>query len=291
MRTPNTIVIPDSEDDAPHSSTSLKNSSPLRQPEPLRRGGSSLARSRSSRVIVDSEGEDDDGFDGPNPVSTRTSTHASGNFEVVIPGTKDNTPANSSRSSLGIFSADGTTGFNTPATSVGADAESDTKKSRARINASERAARLHSNTASRRISQRGTKRSTAAISVDETDQDTSDAALARSLQIEEYEKPRPKNGRTVFEDVHDQARCLAERLDAIPPGGESTESELSDRITPLDSEEEEVFFPRASDSEDELVLLSKKAILHTADSPSQPNFMMKKMKTCQPWKNSGKFAE
>lgn len=246
-------MIPDSEDDAPHSSTSLKNSSPLRQPEPLRRGGSPLARSRSSRVILDSEGEDDDdGFDGPNPVSTRTRTRASGNFEVVIPGTKDNTPTNSSRSSLGIFSADGTTGFNTPATSVGAGAESDTKKPRARVNASERAARLQSNTASRRISQRGTKRSAAAISVDETDQDTTDAALARALQIEEYEKPRPKKRRTVFEDVHDQARSLAERLDAMPPGGESTESELSDRITPLDSEEEEVFFPRASDSEDEL---------------------------------------
>lgn len=245
-------MIPDSEDDAPHSSTSLKNSSPLRQPEPLRRGGSSLARSRSSRVILDSEGEDEDnGFDGPNPVSTRTRTRASGNFEVVISGTKDNTPTNSSRSSLGIFSADGTTGFNTPATSVGAGAESDTKKPRARVNASERAARLQSNTASRRISQRGTKRSAVAISVDETDQDTTDAALARALQIEEYEKPRPKKRRTVFEDVHDQARSLAERLDAMPPSGELTESELSDRITPLDSEEEEIFSPRASDSEDE----------------------------------------
>ncbi|KAJ5218271.1 DNA repair protein RAD16 [Penicillium cinerascens] len=257
MRRPDTIVIPDSEDDAPHSSTPLKNSSPLRQPEPLRRGGSSLARSRTSRVIMDSEGEDDDdAFDGPNPVSTRTRTRASGNFEVVIPGTKDNTPTDSSRSSLGIFSADGTTGFNTPATSVGAGAESDTKntkKPRARVNASERAARLQSNTASRRTSQRGTKRSAAAISVDETDQDTTDAALAHALQIEEYEKPRPKKRRTVFEDVHEQARSLAERLDAMPPGGELTESELSDRITPLDSEEEEMFSPRASDSEDELV--------------------------------------
>jgi hypothetical protein len=91
------------------------------------------------------------------------------------------------------------------------------------------------------------------MSVDETDQETTDAALARALQLEEYEEPLPKKRRTIFEDVHLSARSLAERLDAMPPGAELTESELSDRITPLDSEEEEIFHPPASDSEVEFV--------------------------------------
>jgi hypothetical protein len=71
--------------------------------------------------------------------------------------------------------------------------------------------------------------------------------------LEEYEEPLPKKRRTIFEDVPVSAQSLAERLDAMPPGAELTESELSDRITPLDSEEEEIFHPHASDSEDEFV--------------------------------------
>lgn len=241
-------MIPTSEDDVTSISTSLKNSS---QTESLRRGGSSLPRSRSTRVILDSEDEGDDGFGGPDPISIRTRSRSSGTLEVVIPAKKDETATDSSRSSLGITSADGTTGFNTPATSVGAAAESDSKKPRKRVNASERAARLQQNTVTRRTSLRGTKRSAAAMSVDEIDQEATDAALARALQMEEYGKLRPKKQRTGFEDVHDSARSLAERLDAMPPDAEMSESELSDRITPVDSEEEMAFNPTASDSEDE----------------------------------------
>jgi len=91
------------------------------------------------------------------------------------------------------------------------------------------------------------------MSVDEAEQETTDAALARALQMEEYEEPRPKKQRTAFEDVSDPARSLAERLDTMFPGAELTESELSDRITPLGSEDEEIFLPSISDSEEEIV--------------------------------------
>ncbi|KAJ5122831.1 DNA repair protein RAD16 [Penicillium atrosanguineum] len=249
MRRRSAIIIPDSEDDVQSSSTSIKNYSTLRQPVSLRQGGSSLPRSRATRVIPDYEDEADDDFDRSSKVSTRTRTRASGTLEVVIPAKQDETSTDSSRSSLGITSADGATGSNTPATSVGAAAESDIKKPRRRVNASERVARLQSNTVTRRTSLRGTKRSAATM---EQDQETTDEALARALQIEEYEKPRPKKQRNGFEDLQDSARSLAERLDAMPPDTELSESELSDRITPVDTEEEAVFQPSASDSEKEL---------------------------------------
>ena len=230
------------------SSTSSKNLSPLRQPVSLRRGGSSLPRSRTTRVIPDSDDDADDGFDGPIPVSKRTRTRASGTLEVVIPTKQDEAPTDSSRSSLGITSADGATGLSTPATSVGGAAESDNQKPRKRVNASERVARLQSNTTTRRTSLRGTKRSAAAM---ETDQEATDEALARALQLKEYGEPRPKKQRIGFEDIQDSARRLADRLDAMPPDTELSESELSDRITPVETEEEVVYQPSVSDSENE----------------------------------------
>jgi DNA repair protein RAD16 len=260
-------MIPTSEDDVTSISTSLKNVS---KTESLRRGGPSLPRSRSTRVILDSEDEGDDGFGGSDPVSRiRTRSRASGTLEVVIPAMKDESATDSSRSSLGITSADGTTGFNTPATSVGAAAESDSKQSRKRVNASERAARLQQNTVTRRTSLRGTKRSAAAMSVDDIDQEATDAALARALQMEEYGKPNSKKQRTGFEDVHDSARSLAERLDAMPPDAETSESELSDRITPVDSEEEMAFKPTASDSEDEFFPATEERVRQAFPPESQ----------------------
>ncbi|KAJ5674841.1 DNA repair protein RAD16 [Penicillium maclennaniae] len=254
MRRPSAIITPVSEDDVQSSSASLKHSSPLRQAVSLRRGGSSLSRSRTTRVIPDSEDEADGGFDGPSPVSRRTRTRASGNFEVVIPAKQDDTPTDSPRSSLGSTSVDGATGLSTPATSVGGAAESDIKKSRKRVNASERVARLQSNTITRRTSLRGTKRSAAAM---ETDQEAIDEALARALQMDEYGEPRIKKQRTGFDDFEDSARSLAERLDAMPPDTEFSESELSDRITPVDTEEEVVYQPSGSDSENEFFSASE----------------------------------
>lgn len=250
MRRLSAIIIPDSEDDVQSSSTSLENPPTLRQPVSLRRGGSSLPRSRTTRVIPDSDDDADDDFDEPSPVSKRTRTRASGTLEVVIPAKQDETPTDSSRSSLGITSADGATGVSTPATSIGGAAESDDKKPRRRINASERVARLQSNTVTRRTSLRGTKRSAAVM---ETDQEATDEALARALQMKEYGEPRPKKQRIGFEDAQDSARILAERLDAMPPPDTESESELSDRITPMDTEEEVVYQPSVSDTENEFL--------------------------------------
>lgn len=245
MRKPGTI-IPDSEDDAVYSGTSLKNSSPLHHQDSLQWGGSSLSRSRSTNVIPDSEDEGDDSLNVPSPVSTRTRNRVSVNVEVVIPVNKDESPSDSSRSSLGGPSADGTTGFNTPATSVGVATESDIKKPRTRVNASERASRLRSNTMSRSTSERGTKRSAAAFSADEVDSENADAALAYALQVEEYEQPAPKKRKTLFNSARGPGKQgLNDQLDS-----DVSESELSDRLTPLSPLSPELeFFNITDDSE------------------------------------------
>lgn len=240
MRRPGT-VIPDSEDDTLYSGTSLKNSSPLRQPNTQRPGGSSLSRSRTTHVIQDAEGEDnDDTLDIPNPVSTRTRNRASGNLEVVIPAKKDGSPSDSSRSSLGIHSADGATGFNTPATSVGVATDSDIKKPRVRVNASERASRLRSETLNWGTSQRGTKRSATALSVDEADGERADAALACALQLKEYEEPYPKKRKISAKSARGSKKQELQEL----RDEDLTASEISDRLSSLSplTPEEEMFY-------------------------------------------------
>lgn len=241
MRRPDT-TIPDSEDDAPYSGTSLKNSSPAPNSDVLQWGGSSLSRTRSTHVIQDSEDEDNVSLNVPDPVSKRTRNRASGNVQVVIPAKTDESPSVSSRSSWRGPSADGTTGFNTPATSVGVTPDSDTQKPRSRVNASERASRLRSTTLSRNASQGGTKRSAAALSADEADSETTDAALAHALQMEEYEQPAAKRRRTST----NRSSGLQEELQELPDL-DVTESELSDRLTPLPSLSPEPEFVYAMD--------------------------------------------
>lgn len=241
MRRPDT-TIPDSEDDAPYSGTSLKNSSPAPNSDVLQWGGSSLSRTRSTHVIQDSEDEDNVSLNVPDPVSKRTRNRASGNVQVVIPAKTDESPSVSSRSSWRGPSSDGTTGFNTPATSVGVAPDSDTQKPRSRVNASERASRLRSTTLSRNASQGGTKRPAAALSADEADSETTDAALAHALQMEEYEQPAAKKRKTST----NRASGLEEELQELPDL-DVTESELSDRLTPLPSLSPEPEFVYAMD--------------------------------------------
>lgn len=131
---------------------------------------------------------------------------------------KNESPSDSnSRTSLGNQS----TGYSTPATSVGAAAtEPDAKiptKTSARINAADRVKRLQSSTLFLGTSQRGRKRSAAVLAEDDddasdvplahaykkrsvkrptgalsvqTDFEASDTALANALQMEEYKYPR-----------------------------------------------------------------------------------------------------
>ncbi|KAI2735885.1 hypothetical protein DTO013E5_8922 [Penicillium roqueforti] len=208
-------TIPDSDDDSQFSETSPRNSSPLRRSSrsaPLRAGGSSLSRSRP-RVIQDSEADEDDYVvDSVTPGNS-----ASGRIEVVVPMKNESPSDSNSRSSLGNL----TTGCSTPATSVGAAVtEPDTKvaiKTSARINAADRVKKLQSSALSLGASQGGRKRSAAALAEDtgasdvslthaskkravkrpmgtlsvQNDLETSDAALAHALQMEEYDYPRP----------------------------------------------------------------------------------------------------
>ncbi|KAJ5510897.1 Zinc finger RING-type [Penicillium expansum] len=173
-------TIPDSDDDSPFSETSLRNSSPLRRSNrsgPLRAGGSSLSRSRP-RVIQDSEADEDDDVGLSDSVAPDNS--ALGRIAVVVPMKNESPSDSNSRTSLGNQS----TGYSTPATSVGAAAtEPDAKiptKTSARINAADRLMP---------IKKRSVKRPTGALSV-QTDFEASDTALANALQMEEYKYPR-----------------------------------------------------------------------------------------------------
>ncbi|KAJ5547051.1 DNA repair protein RAD16 [Penicillium frequentans] len=186
MRTRRSI-IPDSEDGF-LSAASLKDSSPVRQMEPLQTRRSSRSKSAMTSVIKDSEDEGSDTLDLPDLVANQ---YGSGSVKVVIPTKKDESPMDSSRSSLGILSADGVTGFNTPATSVSAAAETDSNKPRARVNASARAQQLRASRMSR-ATQRGVKRSVDETSPEAMDRSDLDAALALALQVGEYDQPRPK---------------------------------------------------------------------------------------------------
>lgn len=195
-------MVPDSEeDDTLHSGTSWRDSSPPRRVQRQRK--SSRSRTQAARVIQDS---DDDGLSGLDqdalnrPVTNNDTTIA---VKVVIPSKKDVSPSDSCGSS-GIRSADGTTACTTPATSIGTPAESSIKRARGRVNASDRAQSLRTSTMTRRASlrgQRGLKRSAeaAALSEDEANPETSDAAIAYALQMEEYEQheqPPPKKQKT-----------------------------------------------------------------------------------------------
>ncbi|KAJ5802225.1 DNA repair protein RAD16 [Penicillium pulvis] len=186
MRTRRSI-IPDSEDGF-LSAASLKGSSPVRQLEPLQARRSSRSKSAMTSVIKDSEDEGSDTLDLPDLAANQ---FVSGSVKVVIPTKKDESPMASSRSSLGILSADGVTGFNTPATSVSAAAETDSNKPRARVNASARAQQLRASRMSR-ATQRGVKRSVDETSPEAMDRSDLDAALALALQVGEYDQPRPK---------------------------------------------------------------------------------------------------
>lgn len=186
MRTRRSI-IPDSEDGF-LGATSLKDSSPVRQVEPLQVRRSSRSKSAITRVIKDSEDEGSDTLDLPDSAADQ---YEPGSVKVVIPTKKDGSPIDSSRSSLGILSADGVTGFNTPATSVSVAAETDSNKPRARVNASARAQQLRASRMSRTI-QRGVKRSADEMSPGAMDRSDLDAALALALQVGEYDQPRSK---------------------------------------------------------------------------------------------------
>ncbi|KAJ5591785.1 DNA repair protein RAD16 [Penicillium hispanicum] len=235
-------VISDSEDDTLRSVTSLKNSSPLRRQESLRARESSHSnpRTRTTRVIQDSEDDGDDALVSLDLGATKSA--GSGNVEVVIPARKNESPSDSAGSSMGPSSADGTTGYNTPATSVGASAGSDIKITRARVNASYRAQTLRSSTMSRRASLRGTKRSAT-----EADREATDADLAHALQMEEYDRRRPKKQRI---SISRGRQSRGQNLE-VEDSTDSEPSDLLDGSLPRSASSAELEMPFDDDSFDD----------------------------------------
>lgn len=203
------ITIPDSEDDVPSSGTSLRNYSalPRRTSQRLSKLSSSA---RNPHVIPDSEDDFDDQLDLPSTAAHGTQ-HASGRVEVVIPVKKNASESpydSASRSSLSLLSVDGATGNTTPATSIGLAApESDTKKPRTRVNASDRAQQLRSSTLSSSNPPLKKIRSLAEMPA-EVDREATDAALAKVLQMKEYAQPYAKKRKTFGNPPYPQKRMM-----------------------------------------------------------------------------------
>lgn len=253
-------TIPDSEDDG-SIGTSLQNSSPL----PLRRSRrlprSAPSKSQNTRVIQDSEDDDPD-LSSPAPVKI----HGPNNFKVVIPLKSESPFDSGSRSSTGDPSLYGATGASTPATSVSAaTGESDTKKPRTRVNASERAQQLRSSALTMGNSSRGTKRSAAAMIADgrETNHATdeefaralqetnhvTDEEFARAVQLREYDRILPKKQKRLSQA--ERHRIVQDRLDNSDLSGDEL-LDVIDMISMGTSESDaELFDDEISDLTDD----------------------------------------
>ncbi|KAJ5097591.1 DNA repair protein RAD16 [Penicillium angulare] len=247
MRTRRSI-IPDSQDDVSFADTSLPNSSQAQNPVPLPgslpESGSSHSNSHSTRVVKDSEDESSDAFEVPDSVAANKT--ASDGVKVVI-STNHVSPTDSSRSSLGLPSIDGVSGVNTPATSVGGTAEVDSNKPR-RVNASARAQQLRTSRMSQ-PNRRGTKRSAGDMSPETVDRSDLDAAIARALQMEEYDQPHPHKKQKKSQSGTRQSKQTTKGLLLEQVGVDTSDSERLSNLTEL-SEEDSY---GSSDSESEAV--------------------------------------
>ncbi|KAL2866780.1 DNA repair protein RAD16 [Aspergillus lucknowensis] len=127
-------------------------------------------------------------------------------LEVAIPLGK---PASHRSASSSIAaedtSADGITGYDTPATSVVATpAESDIGRPKGRVSASARARELRSSAMSLG-SRKGLKRHLATDTDDYLTYESADAALARNLQMQEYGQNLPKRRKTSDDPAMDRS--------------------------------------------------------------------------------------
>ncbi|KAL2821027.1 SNF2 family N-terminal domain-containing protein [Aspergillus granulosus] len=121
-------------------------------------------------------------------------------LEVAIPLKKSSRHSASSSVAAEDTSADGITGYNTPATSVAATpADSDIGGPKKRVSASARARDLRSSTMYLGT-RRGAKRPLATDTDDYFTPESADAALARSLQMQEYGQALPKRQR-LLDDI------------------------------------------------------------------------------------------
>ncbi|KAF9884115.1 DNA repair protein rad16 [Aspergillus nanangensis] len=179
------------------------------QPTPLpRRASARLARASS----ISNTGDFDESAStqkiilNPPEFPGSTSRRKSATLEVAIPLKSQSRRSISSSAASVETSGDGSNEYNTPDTSViVTPAESDAGRSKKRVSASTRAQELRSSTISLGTRQ-GSKRTFAATSDSPTE--TSDEALARALQAEEYRAPlfkRQKTSRNIKVEIADSA--------------------------------------------------------------------------------------
>ncbi|OJJ42996.1 hypothetical protein ASPZODRAFT_136870 [Penicilliopsis zonata CBS 506.65] len=185
----------------------------------------SLARSNEQPELVVPDTEDDEETDGMAIDIPRRNR-----IEVAIPVRKINTPSTASSTiATEDISADGTTEYNTPATSVAeTPAAPDTSEKRKRVSASARASELRSSALA--LKTRSTaKRSHSLVATEESEPETADAVLARDLQLQEYDRPLRKRQKT------SRAKNSVEIRDSFDT--ESFLSELSDGDGEFDGSE------------------------------------------------------
>ncbi|KAL4933614.1 DNA repair protein RAD16 [Aspergillus undulatus] len=143
-------------------------------------------------------------------------------LEVAIPVKKPSSRGSASSSvAAEDTSADGITGYDTPATSVAVTpAESDIVLHKKRVSASARARELRSSNMSLG-GQKGTKRSLAADTDDYFAHESADAVLAQRLQMQEYQESAPKRQKisdgslSRIEGSDDDASILTELDDDV----------------------------------------------------------------------------
>lgn len=210
--------IPDSEDDAPFSETSLRGSSPLGRSVSRQTGGSLHTNPRTHRNTKESEGEDP--ITSITPRMTRR--RAAAKIEVVVPGKKSNSPSDTAQSSLSV-----TPGTNTPATSVSTGVESDAQNPRTASSARKGNQQIAANAKTRvqQTSKRGTKRSASAMLTADTDDD---AALAEALQQEEYMASVPKKQKTSNQKPSKSDLQRLHRFDVLDSEDDLSELSTSD---------------------------------------------------------------
>jgi DNA repair protein RAD16 len=145
---------------------------------------------KNEQEIADTE-EETMSLDTPMP---RTELGLS-KLEVAIPSKKTSRRSASSSVATEDTSADGMTGYDTPATSVAVTpAESDVGGPKKRVSASARVRALRSSTMS--LQRQRVKRPLPTDADDYFTSESGDAALARSLQIQEYRETQSKRQKT-----------------------------------------------------------------------------------------------
>ncbi|RAL06273.1 DNA repair protein RAD16 [Aspergillus ibericus CBS 121593] len=159
-----------------------------------RRTSARLAR--TSSLCTSGKPNNPENADGTSePLYTGMTGYSQGtksiSIEVAIP-VKKHLPSSPSASSVpgeDNYEEDGTCSYSTPATSIAVTpAESDVSRPGKRVSASTRARELRSSAMSLHA-PRGLKRSSTALSAGLVGFEDSDAALARSLQAQEYQEP------------------------------------------------------------------------------------------------------